>query len=75
MAATDKGSVDLFVDKNSQQWVVRDDEGNFWRLPTTDNPWDKRQPFEVAEETELAFVPGHYKYMLGLPMHAKARGP
>ena len=33
----------------------------------TDNPWEQRQPFTPAEETELEPVPGHYKYMLGLP--------
>ena len=56
----------LYVDKTSQQWVVRDPEGNFWSLPSTDNPWDERQPFSPTEETELEPVPGHYKYMLGL---------
>ena len=33
----------------------------------TSNPWDERQPFIPAEETELEPVPGHYKQMLGLP--------
>jgi hypothetical protein len=32
--------VALYVDKASQQWVVRDSEGKFWSLPSTDNPWD-----------------------------------
>jgi len=36
-------------------------------LPFTDNPWDDHQPFSPAEETELEPVPGHYKYILGLP--------
>jgi hypothetical protein len=49
----------LFVDKTSQRWIVRDLEGNFWSLPSTDNPWDERQPFTPAEETELEPVPGH----------------
>ena len=30
-------------------------------------PLGPRQPFHPAEETELEPVPGHYKYMLGLP--------
>jgi hypothetical protein len=30
----------LFVDKSSQQWVVRDPEGNFWIVPPIENPWD-----------------------------------
>ena len=59
--------VALYVDKTTRQWIVRDSEGNFWSLPSTDNPWDERQPFSPAEETELEPVPGHYKYMLGLP--------
>jgi hypothetical protein len=57
----------LYVDKANQRWIVRDLEGNFWSVPSTDNPWDDRQPFTPAEETELEPVPGHYKTMLGLP--------
>jgi hypothetical protein len=55
------------VDRASGQWIVRDADGNFWLLPATDNPWDDRRPFSPAEETELEPVPGHYKYMLGVP--------
>jgi hypothetical protein len=36
-----------------------------WRI--VENPWDNRQPFEPSEDTLLESVPGHYKYMLGLP--------
>jgi hypothetical protein len=57
----------LYVDKASRQWIVLDAEGSFWSLPSTDNPWDERQPFTPAEGTELEPVPGHYKHMLGLP--------
>lgn len=58
----------LFVERVSQQWIVRDPDGNFWILPTDgENPWDLRQPFQPTEESELEPVPGHYKYMLGLP--------
>jgi hypothetical protein len=46
-------------------WLVQ--EGNFWSLPSTDNPWDVRQPFSSAEVTELEPVPGQYKHILGLP--------
>ena len=67
MLAARKRAAALYVDKASQQWIVRDPEGNFWSLPSTDNPWDERQPFSPAEETELEPVPGHYKDMLGLP--------
>jgi hypothetical protein len=67
MLAASKRVVALYVDKASQRWIVRDAEGNFWSLPSGDNPWDERQPFFPADETELEAVPGHYKYMLGLP--------
>ena len=68
MLTASKPVVALFVDKTTRQWIVRDSEGNFWSLPSTDNPWDERQPFSPAEETELEPLPGHYKYMLGLPL-------
>jgi hypothetical protein len=67
MLAARKRAAALYVDRATRQWVVRDPEGNFWSLPSTDNPWDERQPFYPAEETELEPVPGHYKDMLGLP--------
>jgi len=59
--------VKLYVCRASQQWVVLDLEGNFWILPSVENPWDQRQPFYPTEENELEPVPGHYKHMLGLP--------
>jgi hypothetical protein len=62
-----KQQVALFVEKSSQQWIVQDPDGNFWVLPSVENPWDHRQPFQLTEESELEPVPGHYKYMLGLP--------
>ena len=67
MTAIQKQVVALFVDKASQQWVVRDAEGNFWLLPAGEKPWDHRQPIAPTEETELEPIPGHYKYMLDLP--------
>ena len=62
-----KQVVTLYVDRSSQQWVARDAEGNLWILPSTNNPWDDRQPFFPAEETDLEPVPGHYKSMIGIP--------
>jgi hypothetical protein len=59
--------VALFVDRQSQQWIVRDQEGKFWTVPSVENAWDHRQPFQLAEETDLEPVPGHYKHMLGVP--------
>jgi hypothetical protein len=60
--------VALYVDRATRRWVVRDGEGQFWSLPPTESPWDERQPFTPAEETELEPVPGPYRYQLGLPM-------
>jgi hypothetical protein len=57
----------LFVDRQSQQWIVRDPEGNFWTVPSVENPWDHRRPFQPTEEADLEPVPGHYKNMLGVP--------
>jgi hypothetical protein len=67
MLAATKRVAALYVDKATRPWIVRDSEGNFWSLPSNDNPWEGRQPFTPAEEAELEPVPGHYKNMLGLP--------
>jgi hypothetical protein len=37
-----KRAAALFVDRVSQQWVVRDPDGNFWIIPSVKNPWDHR---------------------------------
>jgi hypothetical protein len=57
----------IYVDRSTGRWVVRDIDGNFWSLPASNNPWDDRQPYFPAEGTALDPVPGHYKYLLGLP--------
>jgi hypothetical protein len=62
-----KQGVAIFVNRSSQQWVVRDPEGNFWLVPPDENPWEHRRPFDPSGETDLEPVPGHYKYMLELP--------
>jgi hypothetical protein len=67
MTTLRKASVAVFADRASQQWIVRDQEGNFWLVPPVANPWEHRQPFEPSEEMDLEPVPGHYKDMLGLP--------
>jgi hypothetical protein len=64
-----KDAVAIYVDRSTHQWIVQDAEGNYWVLPPTDHPWDDRQPFSPAEETDLEPVPGHYKYMLGVPLN------
>ena len=67
MIVVRKQRMTLYVDRSSQQWVVLDPEGNFWILPSVEKPWDQRQPFYPTEQTDLEPVPGHYKYVLGLP--------
>jgi hypothetical protein len=57
----------LFADKSSRRWIVRDPEGNFWLLPSVENSWEHREPFQPTEESDLEPVPGHYKDMIGLP--------
>jgi hypothetical protein len=42
MLTVKKHMVAIFVDKVSQQWVVRDPDGNFWLVPGGDDPWDHR---------------------------------
>ena len=67
MTTIRKHVVAIFVDKSSQQWVVRDADGNFWLLPIVANSWEQRQPFALTEETALEPIPGHYKYRLDFP--------
>ena len=67
MLTVRKQVVGIYVDRSSRQWIVQDTEGNFWSLPSSDNPWNDRQPFSPGEGTELEPVPGHYKSTLGLP--------
>ena len=64
---TQRRPVSIYVDRASQRWVVRDPDGNFWIVPVVDHAWDHRQPLQLTEELKLELVPGHYKYLLGLP--------
>jgi hypothetical protein len=57
----------VFVDRASQQWVVRDREGQFWLLPHGPDPWNHREPFQISEESPLETVPSHYRCFLGIP--------
>jgi len=62
-----KPSSTLYVDRDTQQWVVRDPEGEFWIVTTDDSARTTlRERFFPTEETELEPVPGHYKHMLGI---------
>jgi len=67
MPTVQKQAIALFVDRTTQQWIVRDPAGNFWILPANEDSWERREPFQVTEESELVPIPGHYKYLLRLP--------
>lgn len=62
-----KSRVLIYVDRASKQWIVQDPDGNYWILPVIESPWEHRQPIERLQEMKLELVPGHYKYMLGVP--------
>ena len=69
MITTEKSVVGLYVDKTCpEHWIVLDHQGRFWMVPPGQNPWERRQPFQPTEDTELEPIPGHYKYVLGLPV-------
>jgi hypothetical protein len=58
----------IFVDRScTQHWIVRDPDGNYWIVPSVENAWEQRCPFDLTEEAKLEPVPGHYRYLLGLP--------
>lgn len=67
MVTIRRQTVYIYVDRLSQQWIVRDPDGKFWIVPVVDHPWEHRQPAQLSDQMELEPVPGHYKYMLGLP--------
>lgn len=67
MLTLKKQVVSLYVDRSSQQWIVRDPEGRFWVVPVVENAWEHRQPFCLTDDAALESVPGHYKYLLDLP--------
>ena len=62
-----KHAIAISVDRSTQQWIVRDPEENYWIVPAGDDAWDRREPFQPTEETDLEPIPGHYKYLLKLP--------
>jgi hypothetical protein len=67
MLAVRKQSIALFVDRQTQQWIVCDPDGNYWALPTGDDAWEQRQVFDPSADADLESIPGHYKYLLKLP--------
>lgn len=67
MLTTQNQVIALFIDRTSQQWIVRDREGNFWLVPPGENAWEQRQPFVPDESSGLEPIPGHYRYLLDIP--------
>jgi hypothetical protein len=67
MLAVRKPAIAIYVDRSTQHWIVVDPEGNYWTMPSTENAWECREPFEPSEDTDLEPIPGHYKYLLRLP--------
>jgi hypothetical protein len=67
MTTDSKQRAALFVERSYQQWIVRDPDGNFWLLPSVENPWSHRQPFCPTPDMDLEPVPRHYHYLLDLP--------
>ena len=59
--------VALFVDRSTQQWVVRDADGKFWIVPCVEDAWEQRELFQPTGDTDLEPIPGHYKYLLHIP--------
>ena len=55
MTTGTKRMVALFVERSYQQWVVRDPEGNFWLLPSVEDPWGQRQPFYPRSGTRAYY--------------------
>jgi hypothetical protein len=63
-----KQTVTLYVDRSSEKWIARDPDGNYWLVPSTNDGWNRREPFAMTEDTQLERVPGHYRYTLGIPL-------
>jgi hypothetical protein len=61
----------LYVDRANQRWIVLDNAGNLWSLPAGENSWDHRQPYYPTDDIDLELVPGHYQYLLGLPLRGE----
>lgn len=67
MESLKKRLVSIYVNRSTQQWIVRDPDGRFWTVPVVAHPWEHREPFELDDDIELVQVPNHYKYLLELP--------
>lgn len=67
MLAERRTLVSLYVEPSTRRWVVRDPDGVLWAFDSSFDGWDRREPYELTDDSELVAVPGHYRYMLQLP--------
>jgi hypothetical protein len=67
MTDPEKQIAALFVDRSIQQWIVQVAAGNFWTLPSVEDPWDHRLSVNPTADTDLEPVPGLYKDIFELP--------
>jgi hypothetical protein len=56
------------LDKDARMSILMEDARVEQFVPSGQDSWERRQPFEPTEETELELIPGHHKYVLGLPL-------
>jgi hypothetical protein len=69
MTTIKKPVMSIYVDRrHPEHWIVRDREGRFWVVPPEEGAWAKREPLHPSEDADLEPVPGHYLYMLGMPV-------
>lgn len=59
--------VSIYVEPSKRRWVVRDPDGHLWAVDSSTDGWDRRELYELTDDSELVPVPGHYRYMLQLP--------
>ena len=62
-----KPGVTIFVTRSRGQWVIRDPNGNYWVVPSVEDPWEHREQYDPVDGTDLEPVPGHYRYLFKLP--------
>lgn len=69
MVAVGRG-LSIYADRTSGEWIVRDGDGALWSVPAAPRGWEQRRPYVPSDEAELESVPGHYGYLLDLPVVA-----
>ena len=83
MISSPSRTVAIYVDRAcTEHWIVRDPDGNFWIVPSVENAWEYRRPFEPTEETaleagttvELDSTPAGVEYGAGMEPGAEETG-